>query len=202
MRLKSIFFIVSVIVLSSCSFSAHIGTDSSDADSTKVDTTASVKIQDTFFDTKFGASVDEVINNFANHGFSIDSTLRSDNWMPFNYDKGDTYKFGGLDWEEMNVYTTNGIFSSITFYNPFDDKATAMEVFKQIESVVSGKYKLEQVEPDDSLTYVVKRALGSNGCTLVIGCEKYQTVNNDTLYTAYLSYHDSALEDDEDSDEL
>ena len=79
MRLKSIFFIVSVIVLSSCSFSAHIGTESSDADSTKVDTTASVKIQDTFFDTKFGASVDEVISNFANHGFSIDSTLRSDN---------------------------------------------------------------------------------------------------------------------------
>ena len=68
--------------------------------------------------------------------------------------------------------------------------------------VVSGKYKLEQVEPDDSLTYVVKRALGSNGCTLVIGCEKYQTVNNDTLYTAYLSYHDSALEENEDSDEL
>ncbi len=75
MRLKSIFFIVSVIVLSSCSFSAHIGTDSSDADSTKVDTTASVKIQDTFFDTKFGASVDEVINNFANHVMKLLATL-------------------------------------------------------------------------------------------------------------------------------
>lgn len=202
MRLKYIFFIVSVIVLSSCSFSAHIGDGSSDADSTKVDTTANVKIQDTFFGTKFGASVDEVLKNFANHGFSIDSTLCSDNWMPFNYDKGDTYKFGGLDWQEMNVYTTNEKFSSITFYNPFNDKASAMEEFKQIESVVSKKYKLEQVEPDDSLTFVVKRALGNNGCTLVVGCEKYQTVENATLYTAYLSYHDSALEDEDGSDEL
>ena len=65
--------ILALIVSFVCLFSCKNGIIGKS--STKVDTVLNAKIQDTFFDTKFGASREEVIKNFAKHGFILNGVL-------------------------------------------------------------------------------------------------------------------------------
>lgn len=162
-------------------------------DSTKTDTLWNAQVQNEFFDTQFGASKEEVINNFKKHGFTLEKRYSTDDGLVFNYTKSKYYTFGGMNWELLNVSISNGKFSGIDFYTPNKDKAAAMTSYKGLEEALSKKYKLTDVLPQDTTVYAKKRAYGKNGCISTVCCFRYEAVNKEIFYSAGLSYADTTL---------
>lgn len=71
-----IFLLATTIIVFSCKNNNNVKV--SDKDSTKVDTLWNEKVQNEFFDTPFGASKQEVIKNFAKHGFTYNKVLSTE----------------------------------------------------------------------------------------------------------------------------
>lgn len=173
----------------------------SDIDSSKVDTLWNEKVQNVFFDTPFGASKREVIKNFAKHGVSYNRVLSSEQRLVFDHMGSKYYNFGGMSWELLNVYIYDGKFSAISFYTPIKDKAEAISNYEGIADVLSKKYYLTTIEPDDSTVYGVQCALSKSNIIAIVTCYRYESVEKEIFYTAELSYADTNIEE-EVSDEL
>lgn len=173
----------------------------SDKDSTKVDTLWNEKVQNEFFDTPFGASKQEVVKNFAKHGFTYNKVLSTEQRLVFDHQGSRYYNFGGMSWQLLNVFITDGKFSAISFYTPIKDKATAISNYESIADVLSKKYYLTSIEPDDSTVYGVQCALSKSNIIAQVSCYRYESVGKEIFYTAELSYADTNIED-EVSDEL
>ena len=172
-------------------------------DSTKTDTLWNAQVQNEFFDTQFGASKEEVINNFKKHGFTLEKRYSTDDVLLFNYTKSKYFTFGGMNWERLNLYLSNGKFFSIYFYSPQKDKAAAMGVYNGLEDAMSKKYKLTNKDLKDTTFYANKVAYGRNGCRALIVCQRYESVEREIFYSAGLQYSDTTLIDkNKVSDEL
>ncbi len=203
MKTMRFFFIISIISMiiggTACKGMGNKNTSSDD--STKVDTLWNAKVQDTFFDTKFGASREEVIKNFAKHGFTLDKSLSTDASLAFDYNKSQYYTFGGMIWEILDVYLTDGKFSEIRFYAPQKDKAAAISRYEKIADELSKKYKLTNIEPEDTITFGIKKVFCKSGINSRIRCYRYESVGKEIFYTAELRYEDTNIKN-KVSDEL
>ena len=203
MKASGLLFIIVLlsITIGSTSCKWKVKNNSSNEDSTKVDTLWNAKVQDTFFDTKFGASKEEIIRNFAKHGFRLDKQYSEKDFLIFYHIPKNRFDFGGMIWEKLDVFLTNGKFQSIRFYTPTKDKATAISVFNEIVDVVSEKYKLTTIEPEDTIIYGKKRAYCKSGVIAWIDCYRYESLGKSIYYTTELGYGDTNITE-EVSDEL
>lgn len=198
-RILFIFVLLSMTIgSSSCKW--NVKNNSSSEDSTKVDTLWNAKVQDTFFDTKFGASREEVIKNFAKHGFTLDKEVSREDFLAFDYSKN-VYNFGGMIWESLSVGIVNGKFQCIEFYTPTKDKATAFSNYNSIVDAISEKYQLTSVEPKDSTVYAKKCAFSKSPYEAGVGIYRYESISKEIYYAAILGYKDNSITE-EVSDEL
>ena len=203
MKTTRLFFVIAIIAMiigeTACKGTGSKNTSSED--STKVDTLWNAKVQDTFFDTKFGASKEEVIKNFAKHGFRLDKEYSEKDFLVFYHTPKNRFEFGGLIWEGVQVFFTNKKFSAIRFFTPTKDKPTAISDFNSISEVISQKYRLTKIEPKDTLTYAVKRAYCKSGIIAWVTCYRYESFGKEIYFTAELGYHDTNITE-KVSDEL
>lgn len=181
----------SIVCLFSCK--NGVGGKSSDKDSTKVDTLWNEKVQDTFFGTKFGASKEEVIKNFAKHGFRLDIKYSNKDFLIFHHIPKKSFEFGGMTWENLDVYLANDKFHAIRFCTPTKDKATAISNYNIIANVLSQKYKLTNFEPKDTINYGLKVIFCKSGIYSWLHCYRYESLGKEIFYTAQLGYEDTNL---------
>ena len=96
----------------------YMGSCGAKQSGSKKDTTnTNESIQGAFFGVSFGASKDEVLNAFAAHDFYLDTSISTEEYLPFSYQKSKYFSFGGLGWENVNVFLTNGKFYFKPSYN-------------------------------------------------------------------------------------
>lgn len=190
-----VIIVAMIVYLASCNGKA------SSEQSTKIDTLWNDKVQNVFFDTPFGASKDELIKNFAKHGFIVKKKVSNDETLHFAYSKSEYYSFGGMPWELLRVSLTNGKFSYIVFYNANRDKAAAISDYNSLVDEVSKKYKLTNIECEDSTVYGKVVAFCKSGNKAQVSCVRNESIGKDIFYYVSLSYCDTNLEN-EVSDEL
>lgn len=160
-------------------------------------------IQGTFFGASFGASKDEVIKAFAAHDLILDKRISSDDVLQFGSKRSQYFSFGGLVWERICVYITNGRFYCIELYNPFKDKTEAIKGSERILKKISKKYNLEKKEQSDTTIYMI--ALGTSKKDpqrfICVSSYRYESVEKEICYSASLAYGDRSF-DNYVSDEL
>lgn len=172
-------------------------------------------VQYIFYDTPFGASKEEVLNNFKKRGLkTFYAKLKIDEYddmLCFSPKKFKHFTFGGLKWHAINVYFKNGRFCSIRFLVQYNNKEEAVTQYYTVENRVSQKYNLsdglakestdsvildirslttepqESEENQDSNIYFHKYKVGCNGCTVNILCGKNALSKTDK-YDVYLKY--------------
>lgn len=150
-------------------------------------------IQNTFFDTSFGATKEEVIANFKRHGLILHQNISDDNSLFFHSTKGKYYSFGNLSWEHLNVYLNNNKFYTIRFCNHYQNKFSAEEKYNSVLSAVKSKYKMAEVQPSDTITYKIQRGFDKKGHGILVWCEKGEDVNNNIFYYSNLLYTDTII---------
>ena len=106
-----------------------------------------------------------------------------------------------MTWERLDVSLANGKFQSLRFYTPTQDKATAISYFNSIVKVLSQKYKLTTIEPEDTITYGIRRVYSKTGIRAWVTCLRYESLNKSIYYTAELGYGDTNITE-KVSDEL
>ena len=200
-KTKLIFPIVAIamftLFINSCknggiNMKMSFGTDSVSASTS--DTLWNDEVQSVFFDTKFGAKGEEVVENFSNYGFILLEDLSDENTLVFGH-KSKYYSFADMHWVNLSVTLTDGLFSSISFYTPRDSKADAMKDFKDIVANLSKKYQLTDVVPDDTTVYVIKRAYSKSPYVAGVGCYSYSDQDSVTCYTTSLDFTDTKIDD-------
>ena len=150
-------------------------------------------IQDTFFDTKFGASKEELIANFKKHDLEELSFVNSDDLLHFISIQSKKFSFGGFSWENLTVAFTNGKFSAIQFYNAHKDKAQSISECNQIYDKINQKYNFLEDNLNDSTIFKQYVAIDHNQNSIVLtGC-RYESMGNEIYYTAILSYRNDSL---------
>ncbi len=178
------------IMIPSCDFKASFSTGSEQNDSTsQSDTLWNDSVQSVFFDTPFGASAQEVVDNFAKYGFIVLDEFSDSDEIVFGHKGDEYYNFEDMKWVNLTVDLTSGKFSGISFYTPRSTKDSAEVDFKNIVATLSKKYKLTNVEPEDSSMYMIKRAYTKLPFVAGVGCYSYTDEDNKTFYTASLDYN-------------
>ena len=66
---------------------------------------------------------------------------------------------------------------------------------------MSKKYKLTNIEPEDTITYGIKKVFCKSGINSRIRCYRYESLGKEIFYTAQLRYGDTNIEN-KVSDEL
>lgn len=179
-----------------------IGCKDSKSDSHATEKNMNESIQNTFFDTPFGASKEEVIKNFGNHGLHFSQEISNENPLFFCSANSEFFSFGNMSWSCINVFLNNNKFYQIDFYNPKKEKQSAISDYNGILSAISEKYKLTKEEPEDTTTYARSVGYGNNNSRVKVSCYKYETlVSHELWYTASLSYINDSIAE-EPSDEL
>lgn len=189
--------LMSMTIVASCTggsismkTSIQATTDSSATHAT--DTLWNDEVQSEFFDAKFGDPADSVIANFSNYGFILLDKQSDDNTLIFGH-KSEYYSFSDMRWVNLTVNLTDGKFSSISFYTPRQSKAEALKDFDQIIDNISKKYKLTNVEPDDTTMYKLKRAYTKSALVAGVGCYSYFDQDSVRFYTTSLDFTDTKL---------
>lgn len=199
--MKQSFSILLILVSFSLICSCNSKGDSSYSNKEKEDTIFNDNIQGVFFDAPFGASKQEVINKFKAHGFIVDQYTSSDAIVHFRPTNGNYFTFGNMPWEMLDVSFVNDKFYFIRFMNASDDKATAIQSYKEILSKLSAKYNMMEKEPSDTTTYKVSVGYSKQNRIVIVGCYRYETISRTIMQGVSLEYHDSNLSE-EISDEL
>ena len=197
--LITIAVMVATVALPSCNFSFSVGSGDNDsiADSTATtDTLWNDSVQTVFFDTHFGATAQEVVDNFSQYGLILLENLSDDDALVFGH-KSDYYNFGGMQWVNLTVNMNNGKFYNISFYNPRDTKEEAMADFN---NVVANVEKLMDFDPKDSTIYLFKRAYTKSHYIAGVVCYSYKDDENNTCYTTSLDYTDTDLQNQPPAD--
>ena len=167
------------------------------------------KIQNVFFDTPFGASREELIRNFAKHGFDVNKKISTEDLVSF-YPVDTTsyyrtskkfYSFGGRSWKYLTVFINNGKFSVIKFQTSYNDKAAALGDFESLLSDISKKYNVSEAEPRDTTVYKVHFGSDKQNREVEVYCERGESVGGDLYYYVILRYEDLNISK-EVSDEL
>lgn len=202
--LFAIAVMVATLALPSCnfksSFSLKTGDSDSVADSTATtDTLWNESVQTVFFDTHFGATAQEVVDNFSQYGLILLENLSDDDALVFGH-KSDYYNFGGMQWVNLTVNMNNGKFYNISFYNPRDTKEEAIADFNNVVANVEKKYKLMDFDPKDSTIYLFKRAYTKSHYIAGVVCYSYKDDENNTCYTTSLDYTDTDLQNQPPAD--
>ena len=197
MKKINLFILVAVfsIFLNSCKnggISMKMSFDTDSIATNETDTLWNDEVQSEFFDTKFGASGDEVVDNFSNYGFILLEDLSDENSLVFGH-KSKYYSFSDMHWVNMTVTHTDGLFSSISLFTPRDTKADAMKDFDNIVSNISKKYQLTNVVLDDTTVYALKRAYSKSPYVAGVGCYSYIDDDSVKCYTTSLDFTDTDL---------
>lgn len=179
--MKKLLLILPLLVLFSCNNTTTDESKSnkgltneskSDKVTTKIDTIWNDTVQDTFFGTKFGATLEEVNKNFAMYQALYSDTITKNGAserpyryllygeVPGNLTFNNIY-FAGIDWDYVIVYFYHKRFSAISFYTM--EKTIDYE---RLERLISQKYKLTRIEPVEDGIISKKIAFGKNRCKL------------------------------------
>ena len=158
-------------------------------------------VQDTFYDTRFGATREEVVQNFTAHGFSYDKAVSNEGILLFYPTDKLYFTFGNRNWQIINVQFYNNKFSAILFYDPQKEKFSAETKYKNILSEVKSKYKMTESAISDTTTYARNVGLGKNKCNITVEYKMYETVGHEKMYSAYLIYTNDSISS-EPSNEL
>ena len=188
----------------------HSGSGSgSESKSEPVEDSMNEKSQDMFFGTKFGASREEVIRNFAKHGFDVNKSLSTENWVYFfpvdtttiYRKRKDYYSFGGHNWKLLSVSLNNDKFYLIRFANSFNDKASALNEYQGLLSTISKKYHVSEAEPIDTTVYKVHVGYDKQNRYVGVSCYRDESIGGELYYYVELLYRDDSIAY-EPSDEL
>lgn len=154
-------------------------------------------IQNIFFGVPFGATKEEVINGFRQHGFYPNETYSTDHRLVF--EKKETphsypskwYSFGGMNWEHLNVHLSNNLFYKIEFMFAHKEKQDALSSFENVLNVISKKYHLREWA-SDSDTSIYRRFVGKTQYNLQVTlcCYGYNSIGGDRYIAVELSYTD------------
>lgn len=125
-----IFSIFNLIIYSSCKEKPNIKKD----------------IQTEFFSSHFGDNDSEVVSKIASQGLELDyGEIGSDNVFYFKPSVGDTFTFGGCEWNELQIQSNDKHeFSWIRFYANAEDRKTALEVYEKALTIISDIYELTE----------------------------------------------------------
>lgn len=190
------------VALPSCNFSLKVGSGDNDSIGDSIastDTLWNDSVQTVFFDTHFGATAQEVVDNFSQHGLMLLENLSDDDALVFGHNS-EYYTFGGMQWVNLTVNLNNGKFYNISFYNPRDTKEEAIADFKNVVANVEKKYKLMDFDPQDSTIYLFKRAYTKSHYIAGVVCYSYSDESNKTCYTTSLDYTDTDLQNQPPAD--
>ena len=152
-----------------------------------------------FFGVHLGATAQEVVDNFSQHGLILLENLSDDDALVFGHNS-DYYTFGGMQWVNLTVNLNNGKFYNISFYNPRNTKKEAMDDFNYVVANVEKKYKLMDFDPQDSTIYLFKRAYTKSHYVAGVVCYSYKDDDNNTCYTTSLDYTDTDLQNQPPAD--
>ena len=156
---------------------------------TALDTVWNESIQDEFFGVHFGATKKELLNNFAQYGIICDYNLSTNTSLSMVSNQGKYFSFGDINWNGLNVYFNKNKFNSIQFYCSFKDKQTAMQMYENLKSMLSQKYKFTEMPPSqDSTLYERAVALGKNQNRMGLACTHRESVGNEMWYYVFLEY--------------
>ena len=152
-------------------------------------------IQGTFFGVSFGADKDELVKKFAEKKLIPDKYSTGD-FLSFQPIGGQRYTFGGLNWEHLNVYLSDGKFYAILFYHTLKDKAAAIEEGQSLLNYISAKYNLAKEEPKDSSTCLIYRGKSKKESEreVAVYVSRYEAVNETIYYGTFLQYVDRKFE--------
>lgn len=153
-------------------------------------------IQGTFFGVSFGADKDELVNKFAEKKLIPYMHLSTEDFLFFHPIGGQSYTFGGLNWDHLNVELSDGKFYSILFYNTRKDKAEAIQDGQSLYNTISAKYNLAKEEPEDSTTYLIYRGKSKKESEreVVVYVSRYEAVDKTIYYGTFLLYIDRKFE--------
>ena len=195
--LIAIALMVATVVMPSCNFKSSFSVETGDSISindsiASTDTLWNDSVQTVFFDTHFGATAQEVVENFSQHGLLLLEDLSDDDALVFGH-KSEYYAFGGMQWANLTVNLNNGKFYNISFYTPRDTKEEALADFNNVVANVGKKYRLTDFDPQDSTIYAFKRAYTKSQYIASVICYSYSDDDNKTCYTTSLDYTDTLL---------
>lgn len=168
------------------------------------DTVFNEKIQGVFFDTPFGASKEDVIKNFEAHGLNYIKYTSTETLLHFGPRRGKYFSFGNMSWELLDVMMSNDKFFHIRFMSPSEDKATTINAYDNVLSIVSSKYEMMEEVPEDTMVYKIAAGYTKNHPrrVVVVSCFKYESVSRRMLQGFSLEYADERFYNNEVSDEL
>ena len=156
---------------------------------TALDTVWNESIQDEFFGVHFGATKKELLNKFAKHGIICNYNVSTNTSLSMLSNQGKYISFGDINWNGLNVYFNKNKFNSIQFYCSFKDKQTAMQMYENLKSMLSQKYKFTEMPPSqDSTLYERAVALGKNQNRMGLACTHRESVGNEMWYYVFLEY--------------
>lgn len=149
-------------------------------------------IQGTFFGVPFGADKDELVNKFAEKNLILDIDMCTENFLAFNPIGGQSYTFGGMNWEFLDVFLFDGKFYGIRFFSSRKDKAEAIKEGQSLYNTISAKYNLAKEEPKDSTTYLFYRGKSKKESEreVAVYVSRYEAVNETIYYGIFLQYVD------------
>lgn len=148
------------------------------------------KVQDKFYDMELGdsLSITDIVTIMYSKGFSFVSVYSNDNQLRFKSSISESFSFGGLHWEHLDIYRKNDIFTGIDFYNVSKDKTYALEDYKSIKETLQNKYKATPQEPVDTITYAVTNFYGRNNIMAQCYCKRAQSVGKEIFIYTHLCY--------------
>lgn len=154
-------------------------------------------IQNIFFGVPFGATKEEVINGFRQHGFYRNEKYSTDSRLAF--EKKETpysypskwYSFGGMNWELLYVNLSNNRFYGIEFRGVYKEKQDALSSFENVLNVISQKYHLRELA-SDSDTSIYRRFVGEtqDNLQVALGCFGHNSIGGDRYIAVALYYAD------------
>lgn len=199
MKNNIVYFVVLVLVVSICSCNKN-GGNSNDKEEKK-DTLYNDNIQSTFFDAPFGSSKKDVIAKFEEHGFIVNKYTSTDALVHFQPSTGSRFTFGNMPWEMLDASFINDKFYHIRFMNASDDKASAIQIYENVLSNLSAKYKMTNEEPSDTTCYRVSVGYSKQKRIVFVACYRYETTSHTIMQGISLEYQDGSFAN-EVSDEL
>lgn len=150
-------------------------------------------IQDTFYGVKFGASREEVIKAFQKQGLYLDKSVSTNERLTFD-PYGSYFGFGGMDWQFVNVYLSNGKFCVIAFSYTPENKETALEDYEGVLEQVSSKYKVAELPIEDENVYKKSGGRTKDGRYITVYCDKTESVDGEMRYYVTLEYGNEKFE--------
>ncbi len=149
-------------------------------------------IQNVFFGVPFGATYEEAYE-ILSQNFWFDKTSTKDR-LSLSSKNGDRISFGGKPWDHLDLYFSNNKFYDIQFYQIFKTKESAMSSYSSLYSVVSQKYNMKIVQPNDTTRYGKALGMTKKGQIIIVTCKSYESIEHERWIGVFLEYGDRNFE--------